>query len=96
MKEYIYLMHNDDQSGQPLDWEPYIAKLSKAGHFEGGSAIGNGICVAKARSALRSTSPLTGYMRIRAESLSDAERLLAGNPIYEAGGTVEIRELTRS
>ena len=39
------------------------------------------------------TSHLTGFIRIEAGSLAAAALLLAGNPVYEAGGTVEIREL---
>ena len=30
---------------------------------------------------------LGGYLRVRAESLDDARRFLAGNPVYESGGT---------
>jgi hypothetical protein len=39
-------MH-DDARGDENDWEPYLAKLKKRGSFEGGSAIGNGVCVRK-------------------------------------------------
>ena len=42
------------------------------------------------------TAHLTGYIRVRAESLDQAKSLLAGNPLFEAGGTVEIRELPRT
>jgi hypothetical protein len=30
-----------------------------------------------------------------AASLDEARKLLSGNPVFEAGGTVEIRELPR-
>jgi hypothetical protein len=33
---------------------------------------------------------------VKAESLDQAKTLLAGNPQFEAGGTVEIRELPRT
>jgi len=33
---------------------------------------------------------------LRAQSLEDAQRFLAGNPNYDAGGTVEVRQLLRS
>lgn len=36
---------------------------------------------------------VTGYLRVRAANLDDAARFLTGNPHYEAGGGVEIREL---
>ena len=51
------------------------------------------------RAKLGSSPPiakqLTGYIRVQAESLADARRLLEGNPVYEAGGTIEIRALPR-
>jgi len=42
------------------------------------------------------TEHLTGYIRITADSMEQAKSLLIGNPQFEAGGTVEIRELPRS
>jgi len=38
---------------------------------------------------------LSGYIRIQADNMSHARKLLEGNPMFEAGGTVEIRELPR-
>lgn len=49
----------------------------------------------KEGSAPEITHYLGGYLRVRAASLEAAEALLAGNPVYEAGGTVEIRELPK-
>ena len=76
------------------DWGAYFARLRAGGHFDGGSAIGGGACFRKSDDA-RPLSVLSGYIRIQAESLAQAKSLLAGNPVYEAGGTVEIRELPR-
>ena len=42
------------------------------------------------------TGHLAGYIRVNADSLEQAKALLAGNPVFEAGGTVEIRELPRT
>ena len=39
------------------------------------------------------THELAGFVRVSAKDLDEACTLLAGNPVYEAGGTVEIREL---
>jgi hypothetical protein len=36
-----------------------------------------------------------GCIWVRADDLDQAKTVLEGNPVYEAGGTVEIRELTR-
>lgn len=38
---------------------------------------------------------MAGYLKVQAESLEEARAFLAGNPVFEAGGTVEIRELPR-
>jgi hypothetical protein len=48
MPEYILLMHDD----LPIDanensWGPYLESSRKSGSFEGGSEIGDGICVRK-------------------------------------------------
>jgi len=42
------------------------------------------------------TAHLGGYIRVTAASIAEAKSLLSGNPHFEAGGTVEIRELPRS
>jgi len=93
--EYILLMHND-AGDNGSDWEPYLAKLKKSGHFEGGSAIGDGTCVRKTGAAPPVSVHLTGYVRVNANNLEHAKSMLAGNPHFEAGGTVEIRELPRT
>jgi hypothetical protein len=96
MNSYLLLMHNDVPEDRRIgDWEPYIEQLRQEGHFEGGSAIGEGVCVAKSRMAPEITGHLSGYVRIQAENLSHAKSLVQGNPVFEAGGTVEIRELPR-
>jgi hypothetical protein len=92
--EYILLMR-DDASREPGDWDAYIEKLSKAGCFQGGSEIGEGICVRK-RGPAAALSDLVGYIRVEAGSLDDVKALLQGNPHYEAGGTVEIRDLPKT
>jgi hypothetical protein len=53
------------------------------------------VCVTKSGEAAPITPGLSGYIRVRAASLEDARRFVVGNPVYEAGGTVEIRELPR-
>jgi len=95
MVDYIFLMHDDATAGDE-DWEPYLRKLRQAGVFQGGSAIGDGVCARKDRSPEPVTANLAGYIRVSANSLDHAKSLLAGNPVFEAGGTVEIRELPRT
>jgi hypothetical protein len=95
MAEYILLMH-DDAFDDDTAWEPYLRKLKQCGVFQGGSAIGDGICARKSGTPPGVTAHLTGYIRVNADSLEQAKSLLVGNPHFEAGGTVEIRELPRT
>jgi hypothetical protein len=95
MPEYIFLMHGDADDDETA-WGPYVRRLEQSGCFQGGSAIGEGICVRKRGAAASLTAHLTGYFRVVANSLDDAKSMLVGNPLYEAGGTVEIRELPRT
>jgi hypothetical protein len=99
MNDYLLLMHDDGPGATPrpaAEWEAYFAKLRAVGAFEGGSAIGPGVCVSKSGEPVGITRHLAGYIRIRARDLQSARDLVAGNPVYEAGGTVEVRELPRS
>lgn len=95
MPEYVLFMHNDASDDSDA-WAPYLRRLRQTGCFEGGSAIGQGVCARKAGVAAPLTEHLTGYIRVKADSLDHARSMLAGNPLFEAGGTVEIRELPRS
>jgi hypothetical protein len=36
---------------------------------------------------------IEGFIRIEAKDAEEAQKVLEGNPNYEAGGTVEVREL---
>src|SRR5687767_875188 len=100
MVDFIFLMHNDsprrvsDSDEDP--WGPYIQRLQASGRFEGGSAIGGGVCVNKAGTEVEVSAHIGGFIRVQAESLDHARELLDGNPVFEAGGTVEIRELPRT
>jgi hypothetical protein len=99
MKDYILLMHDDapdarrDRGGN--EWAAYLTKLRQAGVFQGGSSIGDGMCASKSGPAPEITRHLSGYIKVQAESLTEARDLVVGNPVFEAGGTVEIRELPK-
>jgi hypothetical protein len=95
MADYIFLMHADAEPDDEL-WAPYIRGLQQRGVFQGGSAIGDGLCARKDGADRTLTGHLAGYIRVSADSLEEAKSLLAGNPQFDAGGTVEIRELPRS
>ncbi|CAM3111015.1 YciI family protein [Asticcacaulis taihuensis] len=95
MADFIFLMHDtpNETPNQTSGWPAYLDGLARGGHLRGGSAIGSGAAFRKNGAASSITAHLTGFIRIEADSLAAAQTLLAGNPVYEAGGIVEIREL---
>ena len=72
------------------DWDTYAEKLIESVKLRGGSSLGRGVRVCKGKND--GECSITGYMRISAENLSEAKLLLEGNPLYEAGGCIEILE----
>ena len=98
MNDYILFMHNDaDADAAEISsaaWEKYFAMLKESGRFQGGSSIGQGVCMTKAGEVRPITSHLAGYIQVQAENLEAAKTFVNGNPVFEAGGIVEIRELT--
>ncbi len=96
MNDYILLMH-DDCTCPIADerWDAYFARLHRLGAFEGGSSIGDGHVLRKSGVPGPASDHLTGFIRVRAASLAAAGQLVEGNPVYEAGGSVEVRELPR-
>jgi hypothetical protein len=101
MPDYLFLMHDDENPdlGSEVssdDWGPYIGRLQASGNFQGGSAIGTGVCARKSGAVPAIARHLVGFIRVGADSLDHARTLLVGNPVFEAGGTVEIRELPRT
>jgi hypothetical protein len=93
LADYIFLMHGHEVIG---DWGPYIEGLVAKGVMRGGSAMGGGVCVRKSGDAPAITGHIGGYIKVEVDSLDAAKALLPGNPVYEAGGVVEIRELPRT
>ena len=96
MEDFIMFFHGDNTPGGGSDIGPYIEKLRKAGKFAGGSAMGGGACFRKKGRPGPLSSHIGGFIRVQARDLEEAEQLLEGNPIYESGGTVEIRWLPKT
>ena len=97
MRDFILIMHNDAQSTMDVadaTWTSYFENLKKQGAFVAGVEIGDGLCMVKMRPAPPPTAEWSRYIRIRASSMRDAAQLVEGNPVFEAGGTVEVRVLT--
>ena len=100
MNEYILLMYPASPDARdvsdPDAWARYLHHLRSTGLFDGGSAIGAGERLRKGEVGMPYDTALGGYIRLRATNLQDAKALLAGNPVFEDGGVVEIRELLRT
>ncbi|MFK7964042.1 MAG: hypothetical protein AB8C46_08750 [Burkholderiaceae bacterium] len=92
MADFLMLMRTEE--GDSAQWSAYIDSLLASGCFRGGSALGNGICVSRDDHA--GACVTTGFMRFEAGSRDDVLALLPGNPVYEAGGEIEILELVES
>lgn len=94
MAQFMLLMHNDyDMEGRSENWQQYLDGLASAGVLRGGSAMGAGVCMRRAADAPANTRHLVGYVKLEVRDLGHARECVHGNPVYEAGGTVEIREL---
>ena len=94
MADFMFLMH-EAQPADPAEWEAYISRLNAAGVLRGGSAIGRGVCLRKDGPAPPISHDIVGYVRIEVPDMAAAQALLVGNPVYEAGGVIEVRELPR-
>ena len=94
MPDFLFLMHSDATAPEvAADWDAYLAALGAGGRLRGGSTISGGRCYRAMGAPAPLTAGLTGFVRIVADDLAHAATLLPGNPVYAAGGTVEIREL---
>lgn len=87
-------MHDDTAVVEdPEGWGAYLSGLRRSGQFDGGSSIGAGAGHRKDGAPAPFSEHLVGYLIVHAVDLDAARTFLDGNPVYEAGGTVEIREL---
>jgi hypothetical protein len=93
MREFLLFMHGDAVDEAEADWPTYLDGLARGGRLRGGSSLGGGACFRRDGTQRPTSDHLTGFIRVAAESMEDARSCLAGNPVYEAEGTVEIRLL---
>ncbi len=97
MTDFLFLMHDDAPNAVELEaWGPYLARLRTEGHLSGGSAVTEGVCRRKAGPPGPLSAHIGGYLRVEAKDIDAAQALLPGNPVFEAGGTIEIRLLPRT
>lgn len=94
LAEFMMLMHGDyDVGGSPENWASYLDDLSRRGVLRGGSAIGAGFCLRMHDPIPEVTQKIVGYVKLEVRDADHVLECVRGNPVYEAGGTVEIREL---
>ena len=94
MAEFLLLMHGDATAPESDEaWGAYFGRLHASGALKGGSSIGAGGSFRKSGAAAPVSGQLTGYIKVEAVDFAAARLWLEGNPVYEAGGTVEVREL---
>ncbi len=95
MPRFLMLMHADAVAEEDLAaWGPYLGGLRLGDRFDGGSSLGPGRTSRKSGSPGSANDHLVGYLIVHAGDIEAARDLLDGNPVYEAGGTIEFRELT--
>ena len=90
MADFMMVMKG---SGNRQDWAPYIERMIATGKFRGGSGLGNGVVVSKRDDRSDQACVVTGFMRFEAETIGEVRELVQGNPVYDAGGEVEVLEL---
>lgn len=95
MNDFMLLMHSDHGPADNAAWTVYFADLEASGAFTGGSAMAPGTAYRRTGEPGPASVHLSGFIRVRAASREAAERCLPDNPVYEAGGTVEIVPLPR-
>ncbi len=94
MARYLLLMHDDTTVEEDAAaWGPYLSRLRRSEQFDGGSSLGLGRGHRRHGSPAPAADHLVGYLLVHTADAEAATSLLDGNPVYEAGGTVEIREL---
>lgn len=93
MRRYLLLMQDTGGVEDPGAWGSYLRSLRESGRFEGGSSIGAIAAHRKEAAPVRRGVPLVGYLIVQADDLEAARSFLENNPVFEAGGTVEICEL---
>ena len=81
-------------------WGAWIQELSKAGVFKNGQPLDAGGKVVAGAKKLVTDGPfpeskevVSGYLIVSAKTLTEATELSKGCPIFETGGSVEVRPI---
>ena len=110
MSEFTYLFRGGVRASSPAGWQEqpqkwvaWMKDLGAQGHIKhGGSPLEPSGKVVKARGTSVGDGPyaegkdiVVGFMVVEARDLAQAVELAAGCPIFETGGLVEVRPVTK-
>ena len=108
MTDFLFLFRGGmDPNPSPEDiqrsmqeWGRWIQGLAEAGKFKGGDPLERGGKVVAGTRKVITDGPFVeskevvgGYLLVSAASLDEATEMSRGCPIFEAGGSVEVRQI---
>jgi hypothetical protein len=109
MAEFIYLFRGgmpesspEQMQQQMQKWRVWIEELGKKGHYKAGDPLDRGGKVVSGKQKVVTDGPYAeakdlvgGYLMVVAETLSSAAELAKSCPIFETGGSVEVRPVMK-
>jgi len=109
MSDFIYLFRGGGPTGSPEQmqqqmqkWADWAKDLGSNGHLRGGDPLDKSGKVLLGADKTVTNGPYAdaqdfvgGYMLIEADDLSTATKLSTACPIFESGGSVEIRPILK-
>lgn len=109
MADFLYLFRGGEptsklspqQAQQRMQkWATWIEGLSKTGKYKSGNPLDGGAKVVSGKNTLVTDGPFAeakevigGYVIVTGKDLSDATDMAKGCPIFDEGGTVEVRAI---
>jgi hypothetical protein len=109
MSDFLYLFRNGQRSSTPSPedmqasmqkWSAWIQGLAQKGTVKGGEPLEAGGKVVAGEKKLITDGPFVeskeivgGYLIVVATSLDEATNLSKGCPIFDEGGSVEVRQI---
>jgi len=85
---------------QMQKWGAWVQALTKSGNFKAGDPLENGGRVIKGKKKVVTDGPFAeakdlvgGYLLVSAKDADEATEIARGCPIFEADGSVEVRQI---
>jgi hypothetical protein len=109
MNSYLYVFRGGMSGGTPAEtqanmqkWGAWIKQLTEKGTFKAGEPLEQGGKVLSGKNKTLTDGPyaeakdvIGGYLLVTARSLDDATEIARGCPIFDHGGTVEVRPVMK-